>query len=73
MLWTGAEEDININDEAKEKSSQAAITDVVERQDHSLPAVEDKNTHGNEIGLVSSDPEGTDPHGGKTKQHEKGW
>ena len=72
MLWTGAEEDININDEAKEKSSQAASTDEVERQDHLLPPVDDKNTHGNETWLVSSDPEGIDPHGVNTKQHEKG-
>ncbi|XVE81700.1 hypothetical protein DITRI_Ditri15bG0086700 [Diplodiscus trichospermus] len=66
------EEGIDINDEAKEKSLQeAASTDVVERQDHLLPAVEDKNTHGNETGLVSSDPEGTDPHRDNTEQQEK--
>ncbi|XP_022722860.1 myb-like protein X isoform X2 [Durio zibethinus] len=66
------EEDFNINDEAKEKSSQeAASKDVVERQDHLLPAFEDKNSHGNETGLISSDPEGTDPHCDNRKQQEK--
>ncbi|XVF38310.1 hypothetical protein REPUB_Repub20aG0090200 [Reevesia pubescens] len=67
------EEDINIIDEAKEKSvEEAARKHAVEVQDQVLPPVEDKNTHGNETGLVSSDPEGTaDPHGDNPKQDEK--
>ncbi|XVF28751.1 hypothetical protein REPUB_Repub15cG0057400 [Reevesia pubescens] len=66
------EEVVNINDEAKEKSSQeASSTDVVERQDHLLSAAEDKNTHGNETGLVSSDPDRTaDPHDDNPKKDE---
>ncbi|XP_017975924.1 PREDICTED: uncharacterized protein LOC18603083 isoform X5 [Theobroma cacao] len=66
------EEDININDETKEKSSQeVSSTDVAERQDHLLPAVEDENTNGNENGLVSSDSERTADHGDNPKQDEK--
>ncbi|TYI38640.1 hypothetical protein ES332_A02G042200v1 [Gossypium tomentosum] len=58
-------EDITINDEAAERSSQeAANTDV-------LATVEDKATHGNEIGLDSSDPEGTaDLQSDNPEEHE---
>ncbi|XVF63022.1 hypothetical protein PTKIN_Ptkin09bG0055400 [Pterospermum kingtungense] len=66
------EEDTTIDPEAKEKSSQEAVsTDVVERQDHLVPAVEAENTPGNETGSVPSDPEVTDPGDDNTKQAEK--
>ncbi|PPD70936.1 hypothetical protein GOBAR_DD32187 [Gossypium barbadense] len=58
-------EDITINDEAAERSSQeAANTDV-------LATVEDKATHGNEIGLDSTEPEGTaDLQSDNPEEHE---
>nr|KJB28406.1 hypothetical protein B456_005G045900 [Gossypium raimondii] len=67
------EEDITVNDETEEQSSQeAASTDVLDRQVQLLPVVEDKATHGNQIGFVTSDPEGTaDLNGDNPKEHEK--
>ncbi|XWS39255.1 hypothetical protein CRYUN_Cryun18bG0035100 [Craigia yunnanensis] len=67
------EEDSNLNNKVNEKSSQETASTDLEREDQLLPAVEDKNTHGKETGLVSRDPEGTaDPHGENPKQDEKG-
>ncbi|TYG78345.1 hypothetical protein ES288_D02G051500v1 [Gossypium darwinii] len=67
------EEDITVNDETEEQSSQeAASTDVLDRQVQLLPVVEDKATHGNQIGFVTSDPKGTaDLNGDNQKEHEK--
>ncbi|KAB2039950.1 hypothetical protein ES319_D02G046700v1 [Gossypium barbadense] len=67
------EEDITVNDETEEQSSQeAASTDVLDRQVQLLPVVEDKATHGNQIGFVTSDPKGTaDLNGDNPKEHEK--
>ncbi|KAK8548593.1 hypothetical protein V6N13_054622 [Hibiscus sabdariffa] len=67
------EEDININDQTVEQSSQeASSTDVIDRQGQLLALVDDKATYGNETCLVSSDPEGTaDIHGDNSKEHEK--
>ncbi|KAL4273658.1 hypothetical protein GQ457_13G025620 [Hibiscus cannabinus] len=67
------EEDITINDEAEEESSQeAASTDVLDRQGQLLAVVEGKTSNGNETGLVSGGPDGTaDIRGDELKEHEK--
>ncbi|GMJ01916.1 hypothetical protein HRI_003860800 [Hibiscus trionum] len=67
------EEDININDETVELSSEeASSTDVIDRQGQLLAVVEDKATYANETCFVSSDPEGTaDLHCDNPKDHEK--
>ncbi|XP_039036518.1 uncharacterized protein LOC120173404 [Hibiscus syriacus] len=66
-------EDMNINDEIVERSSQeAGSTDVMDIQGQLFALVEDKATYANETCLVSSDPEGTaDLHGDNPKDHEK--
>ncbi|XP_017975923.1 PREDICTED: uncharacterized protein LOC18603083 isoform X4 [Theobroma cacao] len=67
------EDSSNIIPEANEKSLQgAAYSDEATGQDNLVPAAEDKNSHGNEPDLVSSEPDGiASPHVDNQKQDEK--
>ncbi|KAK8703856.1 hypothetical protein V6N13_047499 [Hibiscus sabdariffa] len=67
------EDDVNINDQTVEQSSQEASSkDVIDRKGQLLAVVDDKATYGYETCLVPSDPEGTtDLHGDNSKEHER--